>query len=526
MADLLASRYERVRLLGRGGMGQVWLCRDTLLGRQVAVKELLGLDATNPGLVARFEREARTAATLDHPNVLPVFDFVSDAGRPLLVMAYVDGPNLEQRVGAGGSLDADEVVRIGSDLARALLHAHMHGILHRDVKPANVLLDHTGRVRLTDFGIARAVGDVGVTRTGAVVGTILYTAPEVLNGDAASPASDAYSLAALIYRLVEGHAPHAGDVGQTPPSTLTLMRRVLLEPIPVPTSERGRQFWPAIRPFLAAEPHHRPPLGELAVGLSRATDVGLLARTVSRASQREPVEPQLTAPLPPAITVMRSALPPAQQTPSVSAAPIGQPDEPTGRSHHRMLALGAIAAVGLAGGGFFAWQLLGPSTVPPDQPRATVTVVAAPTNASLAPTDPTTSSLSTRAASPQLTALATPTPTPTPVQTPATSAFVFPADAQSTCMTFGYTERLPISDPGLRTQIGHKTTCDFATRVASDVRAYVNGHPGETSFSLSAYSAVFKRYQTLTCALTKGTATCLVAGGTEHVYVSGFDGVG
>jgi eukaryotic-like serine/threonine-protein kinase len=190
---LCDGRYRLDGVIGRGGMAIVWRATDLQLEREVAIKIISDVLASDPTFVARFEREARLAAALNHPNLVKVFDFSVDAERPLLVMEYVAGGTLAEA--RGQALDVDALARA---LLDAVAHIHAAGILHRDIKPANVLLDPGGSPRLTDFGIARGEETTGLTQTGQVLGTLRYIAPEVATGEPATARSDLYSLGVLL----------------------------------------------------------------------------------------------------------------------------------------------------------------------------------------------------------------------------------------------------------------------------------------------------------------------------------------
>ncbi|WP_345600072.1 serine/threonine-protein kinase, partial [Thermocatellispora tengchongensis] len=205
---LLAERYELITPIGRGTMGTVWRAHDRSLGREVAVKEIRqepGLsEEQRAELRERMLREGRTAARINHPSVATVYDAIEDGGRPWIIMELVEGRSLEQVIDEEGPLPPRLVAEIGSDLLGALRLAHSQGILHRDVKPGNVLLTETGRVVLTDFGIAKAAGDANLTKTGMVIGSPGYTAPERARGEYTGPESDLWSLGATLYFAVEG----------------------------------------------------------------------------------------------------------------------------------------------------------------------------------------------------------------------------------------------------------------------------------------------------------------------------------
>ena len=206
----LGSRYRLERRVGAGGMASVWLATDAELDRPVAVKVLSDVFADDEAYVARFRRESRVAAGFSHPSLIRVFDFSGEGERPYMVMEYVPGGTLAERI------DADEVGQdvegLASELLGALEHIHEAGVVHRDIKPANVLFDDAGRARLTDFGIAQPEDATRLTRTGNVVGTLRYMAPEVLEGQPADARSDLYSLGVLLGECA-GERPAPGLAG-------------------------------------------------------------------------------------------------------------------------------------------------------------------------------------------------------------------------------------------------------------------------------------------------------------------------
>ncbi|MGW1376035.1 serine/threonine-protein kinase [Streptomyces sp. NPDC002446] len=217
LGRLIAGRYRLVERVGRGGMGTVWRAEDEVLGRHVAVKKLhipphLQDDEVLT-LHERTRREARSAARIAHPNVIVVHDVVDDEGLPCIVMEYIPSVTLSDLVKRQGALPPGEAARIGRSMAAALRAAHDAGVLHRDVKPANVLLGHDGRIVLTDFGIAVESGTPSLTRTGELVGSIQYLAPERLRSGIAEPgpACDLWSLGATLYQAVEGRHPFHRD---------------------------------------------------------------------------------------------------------------------------------------------------------------------------------------------------------------------------------------------------------------------------------------------------------------------------
>lgn len=207
---MIAGRYRLQREIGRGGSGTVHLAVDEVLGRQVAIKRIGMIPGSDDVERERAEREARLAAALNHPHVVAVFDLVDEADVRWLVMEYVDGATLGERVRATGPLEAAEAATLLGQIADALVEAHRSGIVHRDVKPSNILVAH-GSAKLNDFGIARSENDASLTQTGLVTGSPAYLAPEVASGSSATPASDVWSLGATLYYAVTGKPPY--DVG-------------------------------------------------------------------------------------------------------------------------------------------------------------------------------------------------------------------------------------------------------------------------------------------------------------------------
>ncbi|HET7856387.1 MAG TPA: protein kinase [Gaiellaceae bacterium] len=210
VGELIAGRYELEQLVGAGGMSSVFRAHDSLLERTVALKILHEQFSRDEDYVERFRREARSVAQLAHPNIVTVIDRGEQDGRQFIVFEYVDGANLKERC-RGGALPLDEVLDVAIQTARALAFAHDRGIVHRDVKPQNVLLDDEGQAKVTDFGIARSLDVQGVTQTGTVLGTSDYIAPEQARGERVSPKTDIYSLGAVLYELLTGEVPYPGD---------------------------------------------------------------------------------------------------------------------------------------------------------------------------------------------------------------------------------------------------------------------------------------------------------------------------
>ena len=210
--DILPPRYRSPKRIALGGMGEVYRATDAVLGRAVAVKLLAGRYARDESIRGRFTREALAAARLSgEPNIVTVFDVGEHAERPFIVMEYLGGGSLEERIRAGGVQEVGQALEWLEQAATALDAAHRHGVVHRDVKPANLMLDRNGTVHVADFGIASAAGTDSLTMTGTVLGTAGYLSPEQAQGERATPASDRYSLAVVAFELLSGRRPFESD---------------------------------------------------------------------------------------------------------------------------------------------------------------------------------------------------------------------------------------------------------------------------------------------------------------------------
>jgi eukaryotic-like serine/threonine-protein kinase len=211
VGETIAGRYELEELVGHGGMSSVYKAHDTLLERNVALKVLHEQYNADEEFVERFKREARSVAQLQHPNIVTVIDRGEEDGRQYIVFEYIDGENLKELVVRQGRLDVREALEIAVEVARALAFAHGHGLVHRDVKPQNVLLNGDGRAKVTDFGIARSVDVEGMTSTGMVLGTSNYIAPEQASGQPVDAHTDVYALGVVLYETLAGELPFPGE---------------------------------------------------------------------------------------------------------------------------------------------------------------------------------------------------------------------------------------------------------------------------------------------------------------------------
>jgi len=257
---VIEGKYRIERLLGKGGMGQVFLAHDLTLEREVAIKVLPPDVAQDDQVVRRFQQEAKTAAKLDHPNIIPIYRVESEGGLNYFVMKYISGTSLEDLLDKKEPVPVPEIQRILWEAACALGHAHQRGVVHRDVKPANIMFDHDGRVMLTDFGISKALqAATGFTATGMIIGTPHYMAPEQGKGAPVDGRADQYSLGVVGYRMITAELPFSGD------SVHTIIYKHIYEEPPLASTKRPgipASLTAAISRALAKEPDQRFPTME------------------------------------------------------------------------------------------------------------------------------------------------------------------------------------------------------------------------------------------------------------------------
>jgi predicted Ser/Thr protein kinase len=233
LQHVIEGKYRIERLLGKGGMGAVFLAHDLTLEREVAIKVLPPDVAQDDQVVRRFQQEAKTAAKLDHPNIIPIYRVESEAGLNYFVMKYISGTSLEDVLERNTPLPVAETQRILWESACALGHAHQRGVVHRDVKPANIMFDHDGRAMLTDFGISKALqAATGFTATGMIIGTPHYMAPEQAKGATVDGRADQYSLGVVGYRMITSELPFSGD------SIHTILYKHIFEEAPLASTKR------------------------------------------------------------------------------------------------------------------------------------------------------------------------------------------------------------------------------------------------------------------------------------------------
>lgn len=405
---VIAGRYEVHEAIGQGGMAVVYRATDRTLGRDVALKVLRDQYAADPEIVERFAREARAAARLSHPHVVDIYDVGSDDGLHYIVMELVPGEDLKRLIRRAAPLPPSVVIRLGREIASALEYAHRRGIVHRDVKPQNVLIDPEGHARLTDFGIAQAADGAGLTQTGTVLGTAHYMAPEQARGRPASPASDIYSLGVVLYEMATGRLPFRGDS-----AVEVALRHVEEAPVP------PRRLNPGI-----------PPALEATIQRAMAKDPGKRFASAAELGQALAQGPE-----PLHQRTVRAAAPVAGRTgaqPTVVATPGprrpgARPGPPSrrGGAGGPVLAL-LLASLGLVGLGLFwllgARQPGGPASLP--TPTAgPVLVVGSPTAAQTPAPRPT----ATPTPVPPTPTPQPPTPTPSPVPPTATPRPTAPA---------------------------------------------------------------------------------------------------
>jgi hypothetical protein len=351
--ELIAGRYRIASRLGAGAMGVVWQANDDLLHRTVAVKQLLLRWETSEAQATegnrRAMREARITARLHHPHAVTVYDVVEHDGKPCLVMEYFRSRSLAATIAERGGLPATEVAGIGRQIASALAAAHEVGIVHRDIKPGNVLLAADGTAKITDFGISRAIGDGTVTPSGVLAGTPAYLAPEVAQGEDAGFPADVFSLGSTLYAAVEGAPPFGLH-----DNAMALLYRIATQEVPEPT--RAGPLAPVLAALLARDPSQRPGMRDALRALGEVAESRPSTVPVPGAIEvsRPPAPPEADTSPPPAVAPERWVTSP----PGPSAEPPGHAGveppaepEPPPRAEPRAGALDAVLSAAAAPAG-------------------------------------------------------------------------------------------------------------------------------------------------------------------------------
>jgi serine/threonine protein kinase len=302
VGELIAGRYELQELVGSGGMSNVFRAYDRLLERSVAIKVLHEQFGRDDDYVERFRREARSVAQLAHPNIVTVIDRGEEEGRQYIVFEYVEGENLKALV-SGGALPLDEALHFGLQIGHALDFAHKRGLVHRDVKPQNVLLNEDGQAKVTDFGIARSLDVHGVTETGTVLGTSDYIAPEQARGEKVDQKTDVYSLGIVLFELLTGEVPYEGD------NFVAVAMRHVHDPVPSVLERRPDvpvRLDRALQQAMAKDPEERLSMEEL-VGELEACSGELGSRADEGATlivpRAQPRRPRRQAPVVPILLI-------------------------------------------------------------------------------------------------------------------------------------------------------------------------------------------------------------------------------
>ena len=350
-STVLNDRYEMQQRIGRGGMADVYLARDVLLDRLVAIKVLFPEFATDPAFVERFRREAQSAANLNHPNVVSVYDWGRSNNTYFMAMEYVPGRTLADALQSVGAISAQKAAEVGIEVAAALSFAHRNNVVHRDIKPGNILIGSSGQLKVADFGIARALGspaDSGLTQAGAVMGTAAYLSPEQAQGGQPDPRSDLYSLGIVLYEMVTGRIPFTGD---TP--LAIAYKQVHEQPTPINqiAPEVPRAFEAIVARLLTKDPARRYQTAEAVRDDLRRFRDGLPVQALAAIINRkdEPVVDDASD----TTTVVVPPPPPTGQRPTVQinetenilgdkSGPIGRPDDLQRR--RTGIIVGAVAA--------------------------------------------------------------------------------------------------------------------------------------------------------------------------------------
>jgi eukaryotic-like serine/threonine-protein kinase len=344
---LIADRYRLRHVVGSGGMGVVWEAWDERLERRVALKQLhrqAGASTVEAELAnRRAMREARLTARLNHPHAVPVFDVVEQEGQLWLIMQFIPSITLADVLKAGGPLEPDEAAQVGAEVGSALAAAHAVGIVHRDVKPGNILIADDGTALISDFGIAHALGDATLTTRGLVHGTPAYLAPEVARGGEADFASDVFSLGATLYSALEGAPPFGTDE-----NSIALLHRVASGQFPSP--RRSGALTPVILEMLSSEPGTRPSMKTVADNLTqraagRPSDA--IGETLAPPPPAEATTAEAAEPGPSKRGLVVPSWPDSTGKPATDKSDQPQPEPPRRRSIVAAVAIIALLGVGI-----------------------------------------------------------------------------------------------------------------------------------------------------------------------------------
>ena len=410
---LIEGKYKIERLLGKGGMGAVYLAHDLTLEREVAIKVLPPDISMDDHIVKRFQHEAKTAAKLDHTNIIPIYRVESEGGLNYFVMKYIAGTSLEDVLDQKQQLTIDYIQRVLWEAACALGHAHQRGVVHRDVKPANIMFDHDGRVMLTDFGISKALQAAsGFTGTGMIIGTPHYMAPEQAKGGTVDGRADQYSLGVVAYRMITGELPYTGD------SVHTILYKHIFEEVPRMSGKRAGtpEFLSvAIARALSKEPDQRfPTMEEFATAVWPEQPVAAPkkgATTGARTGGRRP---------PPARTVSPDTPTEVTTAPTTPSPRAGMKLGAEKKKRSSVgLVIGALVLAVVGVGGYFAFARKSASPPPVPPPQASQPPAAPPVTAPVE-----TAHVATQHTPPPQPARRTPPPAPPPAAPAAARGFV------------------------------------------------------------------------------------------------------
>lgn len=370
----LGSRYELTGRIAVGGMGEVWRGKDTVLDREVAAKIMKEEYRTEPGFLARFKSEARSMGSVSHPGIAAVYDYGEEDGAPYLVMEYVPGEALSTILERNGGLPEGDALEIVAQAAEALNAAHNAGVVHRDIKPGNLLITPDFKVKITDFGIARVADQAPLTKTGQVMGTAQYLAPEQATGKGSRPQSDLYSLGVILYEALAGVRPFTGE-SQVEIAIAQVNRKH--PPLPQSVSEPVRRLVDAT---LSKKPEGRPESGKALATAARALIAGDVAAAEAAVPQMNP-RPETASEAvtrvfnQPAPTQATQVLPQTAVNPVVEDPEAGTSDveEPQKKSKGAAIAIVVLSILAIAAIAWAVWQFAKTDEEPNPETTATAT---------------------------------------------------------------------------------------------------------------------------------------------------------